>query len=136
SAPRMGSMQYIGDGTILSCRTMSYELLSHLVQPINAACGSDKINSLLAAVEYLLKHTKTQFLLNYRKEWLTEKFISLCDSLGIENFRLHDLRHEGVSSLFEKGLNMIEVSSISGHKDLSMLKRYTHINPSTLIDRI
>jgi len=43
----MRAMQYIGDGTILSCRTMSYELLSHLVQPINAACGSDKINSLL-----------------------------------------------------------------------------------------
>jgi hypothetical protein len=44
----MGSMQYIEDGTILSCRTISYELLSHLIQRINAACGDDKINSLLA----------------------------------------------------------------------------------------
>ncbi|WNB76776.1 hypothetical protein [Methylomonas koyamae] len=43
----MGSMQYIGDGTILPCRTMPYELPSHLAQRINAACGGDKINSLL-----------------------------------------------------------------------------------------
>jgi len=31
---------------------------------------------------------------------------------------------------------MIEVSSISGYKDLSMLKRYTHINPTTLIAKL
>jgi len=40
-------MQYIGDETILSCITMPYELLSRLAQRINAACGGDKINSLL-----------------------------------------------------------------------------------------
>jgi integrase len=67
---------------------------------------------------------------------LTEKFIIHCKKIGIENFRLHDLRHEGVSKLFEKGLNVIEVSSISGHRDLSMLKRYTHINPVTLLAKI
>jgi len=31
---------------------------------------------------------------------------------------------------------MMEVASISGHKDLSMLKRYTHINPETLLARL
>ncbi|WNB78046.1 hypothetical protein [Methylomonas koyamae] len=46
----MGSMQYIGDGTILPCRTMPYELPSHLAQRINAACGGDKINSLLGGL--------------------------------------------------------------------------------------
>jgi site-specific recombinase XerD len=30
----------------------------------------------------------------------------------------------------------MEVASISGHKDLSMLKRYTHINPETLLAKI
>ena len=88
------------------------------------------------SLSYLIDESKSLSLLKYSKEYLTDRFISLCKSLGIENFRLHDLRHEGVSSLFEKGLNMIEVSSISGHKDLSMLKRYTHINPLTLVDRI
>jgi hypothetical protein len=43
----MGSMQYIEDRTILPCITIPYELLSRLIQRINAAFGGDKINSLL-----------------------------------------------------------------------------------------
>ncbi|MBF6651209.1 site-specific integrase [Methylobacter sp. BlB1] len=93
-------------------------------------------NRALDSLVFLIKEAKTDFLLNYSKEWLTEKFITHCKTIGIDNFRLHDLRHEGVSALFEKGLNMMEVSSISGHKDLSMLKRYTHINPRTLISKL
>jgi integrase len=88
------------------------------------------------ALHYLVEHAKTAKLLKFKKEWLTEKFITHCKAIGVDNFRLHDLRHEGVSKLFEKGLNMIEVSSISGHKDLSMPKRYTHINPVTLISKL
>jgi len=30
----------------------------------------------------------------------------------------------------------MEVSSLSGHNDLSMLKRYTYINPSTLLAKL
>lgn len=41
--------------------------------------------------------------------------------------RFHDLRHEGVSRLIERGLNIMEVSAVSGHKSLDMLKRYTHL---------
>ena len=102
--------------------------------------GLDRIVPLskkgLTSVKYLIKESKTDNLINYNKEWLTGTFIKHCKNIGIVNFRLHDLRHEGVSSLFEKGLNMMEVSSISGHKDLSMLRRYTHINPLTLIDKL
>jgi len=50
----------------------------------------------------------------------------------IDDFRFHDLRHEATSRFFEKGLNMMEVSSITGHKDLQMLKRYTHLRAEDL----
>lgn len=50
--------------------------------------------------------------------------------------RFHDLRHEGVSRLFERRLNVIEVSSISGHKELRMLKRYTHLSADDLVARL
>ncbi|NBY32665.1 MAG: integrase [Betaproteobacteria bacterium] len=46
--------------------------------------------------------------------------------------RFHDLRHEAVTRLFEKGLNTFEVGSISGHKTLAMLQRYTHIRANDL----
>ena len=40
--------------------------------------------------------------------------------------RWHDLRHEAASRLFEKGLHPMEVASITGHRSMQMLKRYTH----------
>lgn len=55
---------------------------------------------------------------------------------GIKSLRFHDLRHEGVSRLFERGLNIVEVSSISGHKELRMLKRYTHLSADDLVARL
>ena len=55
---------------------------------------------------------------------------------NVKALRFHDLRHEGVSRLFERGLNVIEVSSISGHKELRMLKRYTHLAADDLVARL
>ena len=51
---------------------------------------------------------------------------------GIEDLHFHDLRHEAVSRLFELELNPMEVSAISGHKTLQMLKRYTHLRAEDL----
>jgi len=45
---------------------------------------------------------------------------------GLQDLRFHDLRHEAISRMFEKGLNHMEVSSISGHKSLLILRKYTH----------
>jgi integrase len=49
------------------------------------------------------------------------------------DLRFHDLRHEAVSRLFERGLNAIEVSTISGHRSIQMLARYTHLKASSLV---
>ena len=43
-----------------------------------------------------------------------------------EDLRFHDLRHEALSRLSDAGLNVIELSHISGHRTLAMLKRYVH----------
>lgn len=51
---------------------------------------------------------------------------------GLEGIRFHDLRHEAISRFFERGLNVMEVAAISGHKNLKMLQRYTHLDPSKL----
>jgi integrase len=55
---------------------------------------------------------------------------------GISDFRFHDLRHEAISRLFEKGLNIAEVSAISGHRELKMLQRYTHLRAIDLVARL
>jgi integrase len=43
-----------------------------------------------------------------------------------DDLRLHDCRHEALSRLSDAGLNVIELSHISGHKTLTQLARYTH----------
>ncbi|MGB5614379.1 MAG: tyrosine-type recombinase/integrase [Sedimenticolaceae bacterium] len=55
---------------------------------------------------------------------------------GIEDLRFHDLRHEATTRLFEKGLNIMEVASITGHKDLHMLRRYTHLKAEDLARKL
>lgn len=56
-------------------------------------------------------------------------FSQACDILKIEDLRFHDLRHDGISRLFEAGYDIPQVSAISGHKSWKNLKRYTHLQP-------
>ncbi|MBJ26453.1 MAG: integrase [Alphaproteobacteria bacterium] len=51
---------------------------------------------------------------------------------GINDLHFHDLRHEATSRFFEKGLNVMEVATITGHKDVRMLQRYTHLKAEDL----
>ncbi len=67
---------------------------------------------------------------------VTNLFKTLCTELKIKNLRFHDLRHEATSRFFEKGFNTMEVSSITGHKTLHMLKRYTHLKAEDLAKRL
>lgn len=53
-----------------------------------------------------------------------------------ETLRFHDLRHEALSQLSDKGLNVIELSQFSGHKTLSMLARYTHPDAGAILKKI
>ncbi|PLZ00207.1 site-specific integrase [Burkholderia sp. WAC0059] len=55
---------------------------------------------------------------------------------GFPNLRWHDLRHEAASRLFEKGLHPLEVASVTGHRSMQMLKRYTHLNPADLLAKL
>lgn len=52
------------------------------------------------------------------------------------DLRFHDLRHEATSRFFERGLDMMEVSAITGHKTLQMLKRYTHLRARDLAQKL
>jgi integrase len=53
-----------------------------------------------------------------------------------EDLRFHDLRHEAISRLFEKGLTVPEVALISGHRDARMLFRYTHLRAEDVAKKL
>ena len=54
----------------------------------------------------------------------------------VKNIRFHDLRHMAITRLAEKLPNLIELSAVSGHKSLAMLKRYYHPNPEWLAKKL
>jgi integrase len=68
-------------------------------------------------------------ILPYNPESVSAAFKRCCARLGIEDLRWHDLRHEGISRLFEQGLQIQEVAQVSGHLSWATLKIYTHLRP-------
>lgn len=56
---------------------------------------------------------------------------------GIQDYTWHDLRHEALSRLAERGdLSVLELAAVSGHKTLQMLKRYTHLQAENLARKL
>ena len=45
---------------------------------------------------------------------------------GLETLRFHDLRHIAISRMWRCGMNALEISACSGHRDIKMLMRYSH----------
>lgn len=61
---------------------------------------------------------------------MSAAFTRACLFLAIDDLHFHDLRHDGISRLFEMGLNIPKVAAVSGHRSWTSLKRYTHIRES------
>lgn len=63
----------------------------------------------------------------YTTDAISAAFTRACHVLGIEDLHFHDLRHDGVSRLFEMGRTIPLAAAVSGHRSWSSLKRYSHI---------
>ncbi len=64
-------------------------------------------------------------------------FTRACRRAGIDDFRWHDLRHEALSRLAERGdLSVLELAAVSGHKTLQMLQRYTHLQAEKIAQKL
>jgi len=67
---------------------------------------------------------------------ISQAFRRACRRAGLEDLHLHDLRHEATSRLFEKGLAVMEVALVTGHADVRMLARYTHLRAGDLVCKL
>lgn len=66
----------------------------------------------------------------YTGDAISAAFTRAGQFLGIDDLNFHDLRHEGVSRLFEMGMNIPHAAAVSGHRSWTSLKRYTHLRQS------
>jgi integrase len=91
-----------------------------------------------AALEILKSLPKDKNrLFDMTPDSITQAMGRACKRAGLENLHFHDLRHEATSRLFENtNLDVMEIRAITGHKDMQMLARYTHLRMDRLADRL
>lgn len=57
---------------------------------------------------------------------ISHGFMDARQAAGVQGLRLHDLRREATSRLFERGdLSVADIQSITGHRTLQQLATYT-----------
>lgn len=89
--------------------------------------GNDVTTLLLPEALKLIQNRKVAKgrIWPYNAESVSTSFTRACKLLGIEDLHFHDLRHEGISRLFEMGWNIPHVAQVSGHRSWQSLQRYT-----------
>jgi len=103
----------------------AFAVFDGLVRRLDGYVWGIRANSITQALDRAVKRARADYEAECREKG------------GKPNPRmLNGLRHEATSRLFERGLNPMEVSSITGHKTLQMLKRYTHLRAEDLVDRL
>ena len=65
------------------------------------------------------------------KVW--DRFIDLCE---IDDFRIHDMRHDFASQLVLKGVNIYEVQKLMRHSDIKLTQRYSHLRDESLLNAV
>lgn len=101
--------------------------------------GNHQLIPLLPAVEALLRAEREvskgvgKVFPVENASSVSDRFARTCKRAGVEGLRFHDLRHEAISRMFERGMSIPEVAAISGHRTWTQLKRYTNLKPLDLI---
>lgn len=68
------------------------------------------------------KGTRKGYIYDLRKP-----FEKACAVAGVENFRVHDLRHTFASMAVSSGADLYAVQRLLGHQDIAMTQRYAHL---------
>ena len=87
-------------------------------------------------IKILKRYPFGEIVFEVKRERFRKVFNTARKRANLENFRFHDLRACFCTNALLSGMSIAEVSSISGHKDWSQLKRYTRIKPRDLLEKI
>lgn len=131
-----------GEDRIIGLSSRAVDILEPLLFGQNAKIiplrGKNGQRKVFPISEESLRHAFTAAKGRAKAAYLAE-----CKTAGyeprdgfLEDIRLHDCRREAVSRMFEKGLDVMEVSSMSGHRTLSMLRGYTALRASNLAKKL
>jgi integrase len=119
-----------------SCRMLIEDLDRHtreiLVRDMKnpgEKIGNDVLTQLTPEALQLIndRQVKSGRIWPYNAGSVSSSFTRTCVILGIDDLHFHDLRHEGISRLFELGWTIPQVARVSGHRSWKSLQRYSHL---------
>lgn len=126
-------------GEILALGPYDVSLDSRRATLVNTKNGESRTVPLTArAVEILRPRVEVGMdpLFPIKPQSLSRGFCRAVRQAGYRHLRFHDTRHEGISRLFEQGYGIMEVIQITGHKTLSQLLRYTHLDVNGILEKM
>ena len=124
-----------GEITKLKTSNINFEKSTALL--IDTKNGETRLVPLTRrALEICQKFRFREKLFDINRDKFRHYFEQACRRAKVKNFRFHDLRACAITNLFLNGWSIAEVSVVSGHKTWSELKRYTRIQPDTLVSKI
>jgi len=72
----------------------------------------------------------------YRDSSINHAFERACRKTGVSNATFHDLRHTFVTNARRAGIDYFRIMAITGHKTMSVFKRYNTVDERDLRDAI
>jgi integrase len=63
---------------------------------------------------------------------MKRSFTTACQRAELEDFTFHDLRHTFNANAYRAGVPIPTIMNITGHKSVTMFRRYTTISPEDL----
>lgn len=103
----------------------------------NGEARSVPLSDLAVAVLARLPRAISGVVFPVERLTLYHAFVAAVRRASIKDFTFHDLRHESISRFAERGdLSNFELKELSGHKTISMVARYTHLNAKRLAQKL
>jgi integrase len=112
-------------------------IVSDLKHPRHKTGNDRRFKVLQDAWDIIQRQPRTEspYIFPFVSTAIGSAFTSACRTLEINDLHFHDLRHHGVSLLFERGYSIQEVQMISLHDSWTTLQRYTHLQPGDVQER-
>lgn len=96
--------------------------------------GNHQRIPLLGRSQAVLSGRNTRQPFPWIQSYVGRAITAAAKAAGLEDLRCHDLRHEGISRLFDAGWTIPQMALVSGHKKWGTLQRYTHIRAEDLLN--
>ena len=125
-------------GEITKLKWSKYDSEKRIITVEDTKNGDDRAIPLSTKANEIINSIpkNDEYIFPMRGDSIGQAFRRITNRAKLNDLRFHDLRHEATSRLFEQGLGIMEVSAITGHKDLAMLKKYTHLKAADLVQKL